>query len=77
MKSQSTTWEQILENQISDKEITSNIQKGLHKLNRDKVKKRSNLKMGRGSEYIFSKDFQMANRNMKNFTISLTIREMQ
>lgn len=77
MKSQSTTWEQILENQISDKEITSNIQKGLHKLNRDKVKKRSNLKMGRGSEYIFSKDFQMSNRNMKNFTISLTIREMQ
>lgn len=40
MKSQSTTWEQILENQISDKEITSNIQKGLHKLNRDKVKKK-------------------------------------
>ena len=74
MKRQSTEWEKIFANYVSDKGPISKIHKELIQPNT----KQCNLKTHRRSEQTFSKeDIQMANRNMKRRFTSLLIRETQ
>ena len=71
-KRQPLEWEKVIANEITDKELLSNIQAAQYQKN-----KQPNQKVGQRTKQMFlQRSYQMANKHRKRCSTSVIIREM-
>jgi len=77
VKRQPSEWEKIIANKITDKGLISKIYKQLIQLNTRKANNPTKKWAEDQNRHFSKEDIQMANKYMKKYLRSLSIREMQ